>query len=83
MDDRSPVDQYKEMIEKTRKLHDELVELSNKVGSIVNTMDDLPDGPGQQDAPVISSSSIIARSSENESSDVHVDSRFNKINEDG
>ncbi len=45
MDDSNPVDQYKELIEKTRKLHDELMELSTKVGVIVSTMDEVPDSP--------------------------------------
>lgn len=39
MTDKIMLDQYKEMIEKTKQLHSELVELSSKMGGIVDTID--------------------------------------------
>ncbi|MEL4305136.1 hypothetical protein [Methanococcoides sp. LMO-2] len=39
MPDKTVFDQYKEMIEKTKQLHSELVELSSKVDGMVGTMD--------------------------------------------
>ncbi|WP_445476181.1 hypothetical protein ACT9XH_05570 [Methanococcoides methylutens] len=39
MTEKTVFDQYKEMVEKTKQLHSELVELSSKVGSIVDTID--------------------------------------------
>lgn len=39
MPKKTVFDQYKEMIEKTKQLHSELVELSSKVDGMVGTMD--------------------------------------------
>ncbi|WP_048063433.1 hypothetical protein [Methanococcoides burtonii] len=39
MADQIVLDQYKEMVEKTKQLHSELVELSSKMGSIADTID--------------------------------------------
>ncbi|AKB84635.1 hypothetical protein [Methanococcoides methylutens] len=39
MPEKTVFDQYKEMVEKTKQLHSELVELSSKVDGMVGTMD--------------------------------------------
>lgn len=39
MPEKTVFDQYKEMVQKTRQLHSELVELSSKVDVIVGTID--------------------------------------------
>ena len=39
MSEKTVFDQYKEMVEKTKQLHSELVELSSKVGGMVETID--------------------------------------------
>ncbi|WP_135606313.1 hypothetical protein [Methanococcoides sp. NM1] len=39
MPEKTVFDQYKEMIEKTKQLHSELVELSSKVGGIADKID--------------------------------------------
>ncbi|KGK99516.1 hypothetical protein LI82_01825 [Methanococcoides methylutens] len=39
MSEKTVFDQYKEMVEKTKQLHSELVVLSSKVGGMVDTMD--------------------------------------------
>ncbi|WP_135613103.1 hypothetical protein [Methanococcoides sp. AM1] len=39
MSEKTVFDQYKEMVEKTKQLHSELVELSSKVGGMVDTID--------------------------------------------
>ena len=39
MPEKTVFDQYKEMVEKTKQLHSELVELSSKVDGMVSTMD--------------------------------------------
>ncbi|NPE28073.1 hypothetical protein HNV12_08870 [Methanococcoides sp. SA1] len=44
MADQIVLDQYKEMVEKTKQLHSELVELSSKMGVIADTIDnELPE----------------------------------------
>ena len=64
MPEKTVFDQYKEMIEKTKQLHSELVELSSKVDGMVGTMDTGTSGSIAPAKKVSSSGSDVRVSSD-------------------
>ncbi|MCD4799998.1 MAG: hypothetical protein K8R01_00170 [Methanococcoides sp.] len=74
MADKIILDHYKEMMEKTKQLHLELIELSSKMGCIVDRFDsELPDNTVDNSLVLVGSGDLSdSQSSKPESSIAHL-----------